>query len=55
MDAEAPRLQQQAVGRVLMAGQNNDTLQLVLQQAVKANSYLLQILQILQKQQKETK
>ena len=38
-----------------MADQNKDTLQLVLQQAVRANSYLLQILQILQKQQKELK
>ena len=38
-----------------MADQNKDTLQLVLQQAVKANSYLLQILQILQKQQREVK
>ena len=34
---------------------NTDTLQLLLQQATKANSYLLQILQILQKQQKEIK
>ena len=38
-----------------MTEQNKDTLQLVLQQAVRANSYLLQILQILQKQQKELK